>query len=74
MEGKASVLIAPHFKANQHLAVNKSNAQHNEIKTRMIVAQKSKALSLNQMNLNTILPEVCFMIRVCHFFSNVCAL
>ena len=52
--------IQPHFNANKLLAVNKSNAQHNEIKTRMTVAQRSKALHLNQMNLDTVLPEVSF--------------
>ena len=55
---QSTVYIEPHFKANQNLAVNKSNAQHNEIKTRLVIAQRSNALSLNQMNLNTILPEV----------------
>ena len=50
--------IAPKFQQNKLLAVNKSNAQHNEIKTRMTVALKSNALCLNQMNLSSILPEV----------------
>lgn len=50
--------INPDFKPNKLLAVNKSNAQHNEIKTRMVVAQKSNALSLNNMNLDAVLPEV----------------
>ncbi len=58
MQAAKSKEIAPHFTANKNLAINKSNHQHNEIKTRMIVAQKSHSLSLNQMNLNTVLPEV----------------
>jgi hypothetical protein len=50
--------INPDFKANKLLAVNKSNAQHNEIKTRMTVAQRSNALTLNNMNIDVVLPEV----------------
>lgn len=50
--------INPDFKVNKMLAVNKSNAQHNEIKTRLVVAAKSNALTLNNMNLNMVLPEV----------------
>ena len=50
--------INPDFKVNKLLAVNKSNAQHNEIKTRLIVAQKSNALSMNNLNLNMVLPDV----------------
>ena len=50
--------IAPHFQPNKLLAVNKSNAQHNEVKTRIVTAQKSNALHLNQMNLDSVLPDV----------------
>jgi len=39
--------ITPNFLPNKLLAVNKSNSQHNEIKTRMVIAQKSNALCLN---------------------------
>ena len=48
--------INPDFKVNKLLAVNKSNAQHNEIKTRLVVAGKSNALSLGNMNLDAVLP------------------
>ena len=51
-------MITADFKANKLLATNKSNAQHNEIKTRMVTAAKSKSLHLAQMNLNSVLPEV----------------
>jgi len=50
--------IAPKFTPNKLLAVNKSNAQHNELKTRITVSLKSNALCLNQMNLTTVLPEI----------------
>ncbi len=50
--------ITPNFQANKLLAVNKSNSQHNEIKTRMVIAQKSNALCLNQMNIDVIMPDV----------------
>jgi len=50
--------ITAHFKPNKMLAVNKSNAQHDEIKTRLTVAKKSNALHLNQMNIDTVLPDV----------------
>jgi len=50
--------IAPHFQPNKMLAVNKSNKQHNEIKTRIVVAQKSNALTINNMNLDSVFPEI----------------
>ena len=50
--------IQPHFEPNKLLAVNKSNAQHNEIKTRMTIASKSNALHLNQMNISVVFPDV----------------
>ena len=39
--------IKPNFVPNKSLAVNKSNAQHNELKTRLEVAKKSNALHFN---------------------------
>jgi len=50
--------IKPHFVHNKGLAVNKANAQHNQIKTLLEVAKRSMALHLNNMNLNSVLPEV----------------
>jgi len=50
--------IAPHFEANKLLAVNKSNAQHNEVQTRLTVAKRSNALHLNQMNIDVVMPAV----------------
>lgn len=50
--------IAPKFTPNKLLAVNKSNAQHNELKTRITVSLKSNALCINQMNLTTVMPEI----------------
>jgi len=44
-------MIKADFTPNKRLATNKGNAQHNEIKTRMQVAQKTKALHLNQLNI-----------------------
>jgi hypothetical protein len=55
---KRDVKIAAHFVPNKLLAVNKNNAQHNEIKSRLTIANKSNALHLNQMNLDVMLPEV----------------
>ena len=51
-------MIKADYVPNKIIAVNKSNAQHNEIKTRLTVAKKTNALHLNQMNINHILPEV----------------
>lgn len=53
-----SSYIKPHFDANKKLAVNKSNAQHNEIKTRMTVALRSNALSVSNMNIDVVMPDV----------------
>ena len=67
-------MITADFKANKLLATNKSNAQHNEVKTRMIQAQKSNALHLSQMNLDVVLPEVFGMtnlIRLDLSFNNI---
>ena len=50
--------IAPHFEPNKLLAVNKSNAQHNEVRTRLTVAKRSNALHLNQMNIDVVMPDV----------------
>jgi Leucine-rich repeat (LRR) protein len=58
MNSSKPCVIKPHFEPNKLLAVNKSNAQHNEIKTRLTVSLKSNALHLNQMNLDCVLPEV----------------
>lgn len=58
------IKIQPKFKANKLLAVNKSNAQHNELKTRMTIALRSNSLSLNQMNLDVVLPEVSVFISL----------
>ena len=71
---KGQFKIAPSFKPNKLLAVNKSNKGHNEIKSRMIVAGKSNNLHLNQMNLDTVLPEVFKMtnlIRLDLSFNNI---
>jgi len=57
MKSKSSK-IQPHFQPNKLLAVNKSNADHNEIKTRMTVALKTNALHLNQMNIDKPQPEI----------------
>lgn len=40
------------------LATNKANGSHNEIKARMITAQRSNSLHLSQMNLDNVLPEI----------------
>ena len=56
--------INPNFKVNKLLAVNKSNGQHNEIKTRLVVAAKSNALSLGNMNLDIVLPDVSISILI----------
>jgi hypothetical protein len=56
--------INPNFKPNKLLAVNKSNAQHNEIKTRMVVAAKSNALSLGNMNLDVVLLDVSISVLI----------
>lgn len=58
MQKTTGMHIKPDFTQNKSLAVNKSNAQHNELKTRMEIAKKSNALHFNQMNLSNILPEV----------------
>ena len=44
---------------NKNLAVNKSNAQHDEIKARVTIAQRSNALYLNNMNMDVLIPDVC---------------
>ena len=67
-------MIAADFQNNKLLATNKANAQHNEIKARMIQAQRSNALHLSQMNLNATLPEVFSMtnlIRLDLSFNNI---
>lgn len=51
-------MIKADYKHNKLISTNKNNAQHNEIKTRMKVAAKTNALHLNQLNLDSILPEV----------------
>ncbi len=50
--------IKADFMPNKKLATNKSNGQHNEIKTKLAVALKTKALHLNQLNINHVMPEV----------------
>ena len=57
-------IIKPHFEHNKNLAVNKSNAQHNEIKTKLEIAKRSNALHLNNMNLNSVIPEVFKMLKL----------
>ena len=67
-------MITADFKPNKLLAVNKSNGQHNEVKTRMVSAQRSHALHLSQMNLDEVLPEVFAMknlIRLDLSFNNL---
>jgi len=51
-------MITADFRPNKLLATNKSNGQHNEVKTRIVTAQKSKSLHLANMNLDVVLPEV----------------
>ena len=51
-------MIRADFKPNKLLAVNKNNAQHKEVATRMTIAKKSNALHLNQMNIDIVMPEV----------------
>lgn len=51
-------MIKKDFQPNKLLATNKNNAQHNEIQTRLKVAQKTNALHLNQLNIDIVLPEV----------------
>ena len=63
-KNQASCVIKPHFEHNKGLAVNKANAQHNEIKTRLEIAKRSNALHLNNMNLNSVLPEVFKMVKL----------
>ena len=68
------MMITADFKPNKLLATNKSNAQHNEIKTRMTQAQKSNALHLSQMNLDVVIPEVFSMtnlVRLDLSFNNI---
>lgn len=55
---KVIKMITADFKPNKLLATNKSNAQHNEVKTRLVTAQKSKSLHLSNMNLDCVLNEV----------------
>lgn len=50
--------IQADFEQNKLLATNKSNGQHQEIKARIVTAQRSNALHLSQMNLDMVLPEV----------------
>jgi hypothetical protein len=45
-------MITADYKANKMLATNKSNGQHNEIKARLTVAQRSNALHLSNMNIS----------------------
>jgi hypothetical protein len=52
------MMIKSEFTPNKLLATNKNNAQHNEIKTRIMVAKKTNSLHLNQLNIDIILPEV----------------
>jgi len=58
MQKQQTCVIKPHFQPNKLLAVNKSNAQHNEIKTRLEIAKRSNALHINNMNLDSVLPEI----------------
>jgi len=67
-------MITADFKPNKLLAVNKANGQHNEVKTRLVQAQRSHALHLSQMNLDQVLPEVFKMknlIRLDLSFNNI---
>ena len=58
MQKTTGMHIKPDYINNKNLAVNKSNAQHNELKTRLEIAKKSNALHFNQMNLSNIMSEV----------------
>jgi hypothetical protein len=58
MNSAAPCKIKPKFTANKLLAVNKSNKQHDEIKNRIRISQKSNALHLSQMNIDIVMPEV----------------
>jgi hypothetical protein len=60
MQKTTGMHIKPDYVNNKNLAVNKSNAQHNELKTRLEIAKKSNALHFNQMNLSNIMSEVSF--------------
>lgn len=40
------------------MAVNKSNKQHDEIKNRIMISNKSNALHLSQMNIDIVMPDV----------------
>lgn len=51
-------MIKSEFTPNKQLATNKNNAQHNELKTRLALARKTNALHLNQLNINSVFPEV----------------
>lgn len=55
-------MIQSEFQPNKLLAVNKGNAQHNEVKTRLALARKTNSLHLNQLNLDTVLVEVTILI------------
>ena len=57
-------MITADYKANKMLATNKSNGQHNEVKSRLIVAQRSNALHLSNMNISQVLPEVFTMVSL----------
>ena len=51
-------MIKSEFSANKLLATNKANGQHDEVRTRLALAKKTNSLHLNQLCLDTVLPEV----------------
>jgi hypothetical protein len=67
-------MITADFQHNKMLATNKANGQHNEIKSRMIIAQRSHALHLSNMSLSQVLPEVFGMVSLVRLdlsFNNI---
>jgi Leucine-rich repeat (LRR) protein len=67
-------MITADYKPNKNIATNKANGQHNEIKSRFIIAQRSNALHLSNMNIAQVLPEVFKMdklVRLDLSFNNI---
>jgi Leucine-rich repeat (LRR) protein len=66
--------IRSDFEPNKLLATNKSNAQHNEVRTRMTLAKKTNSLHLNQLNIDAILPEIFTLVNLTRLdlsFNNI---
>ncbi len=56
------------------MATNKSNAQHNEVRTRLTLAKKTNSLHLNQLNLDSVIPEVFSLVNLVRLdlsFNNI---